>query len=302
MKRKTTKLILIPLFAFAMSLAGCGSYTGTIDKEIETVENNYIETDAEKKSESKEQKHATVEESVILNQNDIVITAKGIESTFMGIELNILIENNSDKNLTFQTRNESVNGFMADAMFSEDVAAGKKSNTSITFIDNGLEDFGIDMFAYMEFYFHVFYTDNWDEYFDSDLINVETSIASTYEQKIDDSGNILYESNDIKIVAKGLSFNDSYIGPGLVLYIENNSDKDFTVQVDNVSVNGFMINTIMSQDVIAGKKAIDSVTFLNSSLEENGITDIENIEISFHIFNMNTWDDIVDTEPIIINF
>lgn len=302
MKRKTTKLILIPLFAFAMSLAGCGSYTGTIDKEIETVENNYIETDAEEKSESKEQKSVTVEEIVILDQKDIVITAKGIESSFMGTELKILIENNSDKNLTFQTRNASVNDFMAEAMFSEEVSAGKKSNTSITFMNNGLENFGMDMFANMEFSFHVFYTENWDTYFDSELINVETSIASTYEQKVDDSGNILYENNGIKIVAKGLSSDDSYIGPGLVLYIENNSDKDFTVQVKDVSVNGFMINTIMSQDVIIGKKAIDSVTFLNSSLEENDITDIENIEISFNIFNMNTWDDIVETEPIIINF
>lgn len=302
MKRKTTKLILISLFVLAISLAGCGSYPETIDKEIENVVNNHIETDAEENAGYKEEETVTVEEIVIFDQNDIVITTKGIESTFMGTDLKILIENNSDKNLTFQVRNESVNGFMADAMFSEDVVAGKKSNTSITFTNNGLENFGMDMFANMEFSFHIFYTDNWDTYLDTDLINIETSIASTYQQKIDDSGDILYQDNGIKIVAKGLSTNDSYFGPGLVLYIENNSNTDFTVQVRDVSVNGFMVSTSMSQDVILGKKAIDSVTFLNSSLEENDITDIENIEISFHIFNMNTWDTIVDTKPIIINF
>lgn len=70
----------------------------------------------------------------------------------------------------------------------------------------------------------------------------------------------------------------------------------------NTSVNGFMIDTVMSQDVVAGKKAITAVTFLSSSLEENSITDITSVETSFHIFDTEDWSNEIDTDPITINF
>lgn len=67
-------------------------------------------------------------------------------------------------------------------------------------------------------------------------------------------------------------------------------------------MNGFMISPSMSQDVVSGKKAISAVTFFSSDLEENGIEDITEIETSFHIFDMDSWDGIADTEAIVINF
>ena len=113
---------------------------------------------------------------------------------------------------------------------------------------------------------------------------------------------MFYDSDGIKIVGKGFSSDDSIFGPGLIIYIENNSDTDRTVQVRDTSVNGFMIDTVMSQDVVAGKKAITAVTFLSSSLEENSITDITSVETSFHIFDTEDWSNEIDTDPITINF
>lgn len=63
-----------------------------------------------------------------------------------------------------------------------------------------------------------------------------------------------------------------------------------------------MIDTVMPQDVVAGKKAITAVTFLSSSLEENSITDITSVETSFHIFDTEDWSNEIDTDPITINF
>lgn len=244
----------------------------------------------------------TVEQTVLVDQDNVVITATGMDESVFESELKLLIENNSDTNLTFQVRNASVNGYMADTMMSEDVAAGKKSNTEITFTTSGLKECGIDTFANMEFSFHIFTTDGWDDYLDTDAITVETSAAATYTQTIDDSGEVLYDSDGIKIVGKGLSSDDSIFGPGLIIYIENNSDTDRTVQVRDTSVNGFMIDTVMSQDVVAGKKSITAVTFLSSSLEENSITDITSVEISFHIFDTEDWSNEIHTDPITINF
>ena len=68
------------------------------------------------------------------------------------------------------------------------------------------------------------------------------------------------------------------------------------------SVNGFMIDTSLSEDVAIGKKVITALTFFSPSLEENEIKEIETIETSFHVFDEKTWDDIVTMDPIKVNF
>lgn len=304
MRNKGVKVLALTvcLSTFALFAMGSGSTReSTVDKEIVSATNSTSSTGTDNSADTSDNA-VTVEQTVLVDQDNVVITATGMDESVFGPELKLLIENNSDTNLTFQVRNASVNGYMVDTMMSEDVAAGKKSNTEITFTTSGLKECGIDTFANMEFSFHIFTTDGWDDYLDTDAITVETSAAATYTQTIDDSGEVFYDSDGIKIVGKGLSSDDSIFGPGLIIYIENNSDTDRTVQVRDTSVNGFMIDTVMSQDVVAGKKAITAVTFLSSSLEENSITDITSVETSFHIFDTEDWSNEIDTDPITINF
>ena len=101
----------------------------------------------------------------------------------------------------------------------------------------------------------------------------------------------------MKIVVKGLSENKS-----IILYIYNSNKKDVTVQAQDCSINGFMVDPYFSCDVVSGKHAITTISFSSSELEENEIETIETVELSFHIFDMETWDTIVDTAPITINF
>ena len=304
MKRKIVKIMVV-IVAVGALLVGCGSTETTIDKEIvEKVEESdeVTEEEAEEVAEESVLETVTIEETVLLDESGIKITAIGLEDGWFGTDLKLLIENNGDKNVTVQARNSSVNGFMVDTMMSEDVVAGKKANTTLTFSTGGLKEANIATVANMEFVFHIFETDSWDTYLDSAMIVLETSAADGYEQTVDDSGTVFYDTDGIKIVGKGLSTDDSIFGPGLIVYIENNTEKNITVQVRDTSVNGFMVDPSMSQDVVSGKKAISAVTFFSSDLEENGIEDITEIETSFHIFDMDSWDGIADTEAIVINF
>lgn len=244
----------------------------------------------------------SVDEQVLFDANDIKITATGMEDGFIGTELKLLIENNSAQPITVQARNANVNGYMVDTVMSADVAAGKKANDSLTFTTSGLKECGIEDVATMEFSFHICNADSWEDILDTDVIHVDTSIAEGYVQSYDDSGEVLVDTNGIKIVKKGLSEEDSFWGPGVVLYIENNSDQDVTIQVRDVSVNGFMVDSSMSEDVVAGKKAISAVQFFSTDLEENSITEITDVELYFHIFNASSWDTLFDSDVISMTF
>ena len=62
------------------------------------------------------------------------------------------------------------------------------------------------------------------------------------------------------------------------------------------------MSAIFSADIMPGKKAVDAITFLDSDLEDNGITNIEDVEVSFNIFNTDSWDTVVDTDVVTISF
>lgn len=124
----------------------------------------------------------------------------------------------------------------------------------------------------------------------------ETTTTTAKETK----EQVLIDSNGIKITFKGMDYSDGIFGPEVKLLIENNTDKNYTVQARNFSVNGFMIETSMSTDVNAGKKANDTIIIENWSLEDNSIsaTDMQTLEFNFSIFNSDDWTDSFDSETV----
>ena len=122
------------------------------------------------------------------------------------------------------------------------------------------------------------------------------AVQST-ETEVSIEETLLVDEGGVKITAKGLRMGGLF-GPELKLLIENNSGKDLTVQCRNVSVNGYMVETMMSVDVVNGKKANDSITFMASDLEICGITAIADMELSFHMFTTADWEAYPETAPI----
>ena len=299
MKKLSTIIAIVML---AATLMGCDSDTELQKPSEVTVNNEQASINSTESTDDSTKEEVTITEAVLLDEAGVKITAKSFsEDSLFGPEVKLLIENNSGKNLTFQARNTSVNGFMTANTMSVNVVNGKKANDSLTLFKSSLEDAGIEKVSDIELSFYIFDSDEWDEYLSTPQIQIKTSAYGNYVHSFDDSGDVVLDDNGIKIVIKGLN-NDDLLGQSIVVYVENNTGRNITVQNDNVSVNGFMVNSIYSCNVVDTKRAIDSITFLSTELEENEITDIESVELSFHIFDSDSWDTILDTETVTINF
>lgn len=265
---------------------------------------NNTDKKAEKPSDisSADKSKITIEETVLVDEADVKITAKSLTTDgLMGPEIKLFIENNSGKDLTFQCRHATVNGYMVDTIMSVDVVDGKAANDSLTLMTYSLEACGIDVLADLELSFHIFDSE-WETYLDTDFIQLKTSASGNHTQTYDDSGDLAYDGNGIKIVVKGLTEDDSLLGPSIVVYLENTGDKNVTVQTKDVTVNGMMVEAVFSSEVVAGKRTVDTITFLESDIEENDITEIKDVELSFHVFDSEEWETIVDTESIKLSF
>lgn len=168
------KKILCISIIMAMLCAGCGYSESSSEprKPRESITSEQSEQ-SEPETESKTEPETEVVDSVeIFNNGDFVITYKGIMETEYYSEILLLIENNTELNYMIQARDFSANGFMVDKLFSEDIAAGKKCNTSIKVPVTELQKNGIDLITEAEFSFHIFQSDEWSNFIDTDMITI----------------------------------------------------------------------------------------------------------------------------------
>ena len=115
-----------------------------------------------------------IKETVVAEQNGIRITLVGVDykSSIFGPEFKFRFENNTDKNLTVQSRNTSVNGYTVSTIMSTEIGAGEKTYGTLTIFQSDLNDCGIRKIETLRTRFHIFYTDTYENYFDTELVTM----------------------------------------------------------------------------------------------------------------------------------
>lgn len=109
----------------------------------------------------------------------------------------------------------------------------------------------------------------------------ETTVPETTAPE--QSETVLVDNEDITVKLKGFNPND-LLGFSMELFLDNKQDESLMFSARNVSVNGFMIDPFWASEVAAGKKANESVTFLSSELEKNGIETVEEITFTLVVY------------------
>ncbi|MBQ4321274.1 MAG: hypothetical protein IJC35_03455 [Oscillospiraceae bacterium] len=244
----------------------------------------------------------TVEEAVLFEAEGVKITVTGYEDGWMGPEIKMLIENASERNVIVMAAAVSVNGYMMPmASLYADVAAGMNAYESLMIMSSQLDQSGIDTVAQLQFYLDIQDADTWDSLAKSDLITLSTSAAG-FEQPVDDTGDVLYEGDGIRVICKGLKQDIVWDGT-VVFYMENNCGQPVTVYAENVAVNGFMQDAGMWSELRDGTRIVDGLSLLDlSDLELTGIDEVETISFSLRIINSENWNEIAVTDMLTLNF
>lgn len=313
-KIRCPKMMLCFALLVSVLLTGCSSGTGET-REITAANNDMaspISVDSSEGSSIVDDSGATtddsgitanvtIDEQVLVNQNNIVITAmEYVSDRFWGDGIKVLLENNSDKDVMVSCKALIVNDYMITDLFASEIAAGKKANDTIYLSSSGLEAAGIDTVGKIEIYFHVYDSSSYENIFDSDCVTIRTSEYANMDMTPNDVGMELYNEGGIRIVGKTVDEN-SFWGTAVLLYCENTSGGNVGISVDDMSINGFMLTPFFSTTVYDGKKSLDDITIFSSDLEENGIESIEEVELKFHIYDADTYRTITDSAPIVFS-
>lgn len=238
----------------------------------------------------------TIDKQVILDTNDVRVTVTGLSlGGLIGPELDVEVENKTDKEINVGVDRVAVNGIMIDGIFSCSVKDGEKETDSIMLDILSLEKVYLAKIKDIEFNLIVSDATTWDKLSESGLIKLKTS-EKWYNQDYNSNGQVLFNEEGLKIVAQGLK-NDDYFGHDLLLYIENNTTSDLVIESKDEFINGVRVKGLFSSTVTVGNKAYARVSFSYSSLEQNNITSIEDIALKFNIANLN-FDTLLETDTI----
>lgn len=308
MKKTLSILLAVMLMLF---LASCGetSVESGMETQTQTAETEVTEMQtagdtAEAETVEEENVEITFEEMIVIDNEECLVKITDIEEDdIWGCTLKVQLENKSaDKVYMFSLGSAAINGVMTEPFFAAEVAAGKKSNEEISFSDYDEELCG--EVTDIELTFRVYDSEDWA----ADDIAEETvhvypvgeENAVKYVREARETDIILLESEEVTVVVTDFE-EDGLYGYTANLFIENNSASEILVSAEDVSVNGYMIDPFFATSVMPGKCEFTAMSWFDADFEDNGISEVEEIELRLHIYDANDWsaDDIANEIVVI---
>lgn len=285
MKKLTALLLALVLI---LSLSACGGATDTNHgTNPSQSENNKHENNTDKNE-------ISFTEVVAVDNGECLIKITEIEpDNFWGYTLKAQLENKSaDKTYMFSVESAAINGVQCDPLFASEVAAGKKAMEEIHFSDEELKENGVGDFTDIELTFRVYDSNDWT----ADAVAKETvhvypygeDKAVKFVREAQASDKVLVDNEYVTVIVTGYENNEIW-GYTVNLFLLNKTDKEVMFSVDEASVNGFMADPFYANSVTAGKCAFSSMSWSDTTLAENGITAVKEIEFKLRAYNYENW-------------
>lgn len=324
------KKILAMLLAFVMmlSLTACGGNEPTDNdaepdggKKQERVTEEPKETEEPEEPEEPERdkfdefkQTATIEETILYDDKDIVITAKDLTYEYSGVTLNVQLENNRDEDLEFSSGScNSVNGYtLSVGNLYCDVASGKKTNEEMYFSYNEMRLHGIYELAELGLQFTVADDDDFELNTDSIILKTSAFDSYTFNPKgfqdavISDAAKgefeysvdffdtkELYNSSGISLVSQTIVTTDD--GQQLFLEFANDSSEPVVVSINRIAENGLVLNSgCWTWEMLSpSTHRVFSMDLIEDQYREAlGITEI--VSFSFDVVLKNMDFDVID--------
>lgn len=294
------------------------------EEKNEGTEEDFETEDTEEIKEKAFSKKCSIEETILVDEKGITITATELSIGDREAELNLLLENETQDDLRFMSGTlgyscNSINGYMVETGYvSTTVAAGKKARVKMEFDLDDLEVYGIREIAEIGVGFLVDKADGYEDVLETGPIFIQTSISDDYNYENESfSGLIktektsrefdfftdalLFNEEDFQVVSAAL-FHDKYDNQFFVMEVVNNSEQLVYARTRNIAIDNVEVcySTWTVDAISPGKKALLSVK-VSSLLDEPeyellGLSDIHNISLTLNIEEEDKRTDITSGE------
>ncbi|MBQ0000287.1 MAG: hypothetical protein KBT01_01945 [Clostridiales bacterium] len=238
----------------------------------------------------------TLTEQVIFDKEGVVITVKDISVKGRYVLLNLQTENKLEYPLFVDIQRFFVNKASVDVREQMEPAAGETCAQTIAIPADSLLEWGIDRIASLDFDLFVAAGSNFagnrkDTIFESESIHLTTDGNEDYEQAFDVQGEVLYDSNGIRILSIGVK--EGAFDKSIRLCVENQNDFPVYVGGHNITVDGKTKNEFLTYMfgcyAPSGTHAIGGIT---DDIGTDGDIAVDSVEMTLEIQNYETMGEI----------
>ena len=264
------QISLILALGMTLLMAACGTGTADPSQPASPIEQETTaeptRVDGPKETLPAISREAVIEETVLVDEDGVKITATELTYGRNAAEISLLIENSTEKDLSFicesvgYSRN-SINGFMIqDGYLNCDVAAGKKARDSVRFDYHWLDLFGIRELADIELGFDIVDEDYNNTYtgprqlrtsayegHENNMDTYQTSICdpatqNTFEYTLPYfSTDAVYEEEGVRTCSVGMMVKEDGT-QNILLELENTTDQTVHVDASNTVINDLAVS------------------------------------------------------------
>lgn len=260
---KTFLKVLISAFS-VLSLSGCSKAQ---NQSSATGNPGTASPKIVKQSKEKFAPQATINETVLYDQNNVKITAKQLTANTSGLDLSLLLENNSDQNIevisgSIGYSQNAINNYMVPGYLNVEITAGSKANKIMKFDADELMILGITEIGKIDVAFQVD-NDNSDTLFKTGPCELKTSMYDsvnlkddTYQKNIQKGYSIpgteyawkyaekkdLFDQDGVRLVHEAVATKKNGI-PMLLLEFESENSNSRNIDCGSLSLNGLVVST-----------------------------------------------------------
>ena len=226
-----------------------------------------------------------VTDNEVLVDNDVLtMTAVSVEDSWLGLNLNLRVENKADYKIALDFKAVSVNGYSCDIFEYETVEKNETSEFTIQLDEDDLNLIGVKSIDEVRILFSVSNNDKYETIGQESAVFYPTGLTAEEivypERKSNPRENVIVDNDDVLIIfIQGEK--DPYFGYKLLSYVENRSDKNLALRFENVTINDIEYTTYWSNEIMSGFKGYFTDYFSIDTIEVSEVTKITaSLEIS----------------------
>lgn len=248
-----------------------------------------------------------IAETVLADQDGIKITALSLDVSTYGTEypeMDVRIENNTSDEISVNPVFCSINNYRAEAYFADTdvIKPGASLETTLEFyFKEGDGEDGTDYLVYFDLNFKAFDPDTYETISSIGPVHLETTAAEIASPTYDDSGAVVVDNSDIKIVLDQL-ITDEDGSQYQEFFIYNKRGTPIEIMTEDVMVNGTALDPYFYSECDSGKYDMDWIYFYKTDMEEAGVDNITELELTLVVYDATTYDTIYNSGPLEITY
>lgn len=241
-----------------------------------------------------------IRETVLYDQDGVKLTVTGIETLEEVTYIHVRLQNETDKNIAVTSSQLVVNGITVYTTMYMEAPAGETVDDHIILYSDDLRRAGISEIATVRSFFaEIVDSGTYDPLWPMSF-SFETDAARYHEQYIDDSGEVLYESNGLTVIFKEVAL-DEFFGTTIWMLIRNDTGRDIVIQPGELTIDGRVEEALMSEPVADGTVRFSMMYLLDADQSDIVIDEIKNMTFDLKVLDFETFEPLFETDVLSVD-